>query len=407
MLTLNDRSLFIDSTDSDATEAAERLNIELTSPITSELEMNRLYMGLRNFTFTNLVYNIQQQDDLVFVQLYRYKAKRGFYERTVVNLEEGQYTGIQLEDQWALQQTTPGDPLNTTVVQTKNYTVIDPQNMEILPNLDFNPRTLKMSFSWASTGNVTSFKIPTSELEDDENYPYAPIPAYFILPINSVTKFMAFRLGLYKDTDILTESEYTTNQGILIPLSWTVATVDGGVNTLFTLNTSTYNFLHVFQEQALQFIDVSCDQIQTFHYASKANNLYPEGILARVPILAGFNQTQSIYYEELTWCPLSQSDISSLQFTLTNPNTSAALFKSPLQFEMVVHEEKVSIDELTETTADQQRFMLPLTNSGDRTTDNLDVAHSRQTPLQGSINATSYKQLQPLSNKRSRYPSGF
>lgn len=407
MLTLNDRSIFIDSTDSDARDSSEQLNVELTSPITTELEMNRLYIGLRSFTFTNLVYNIQAQDYLTFVPVYTYPNKQPFFTMTQVYLAEGQYTGQQVSDQWSLQQVTPGDPLSTTVIDTKNYTVLDAQNMEILPSLNFNARTLKFSFEWG-TDDVTSYKIPTAELESDA-YPYAPYPTQMVIPINSNTTYMALRLGLYKDTDTLYESQYTGNSAIIVPLIWSVSLTDGGTNTLFQLQPTKYIFNHTFREQSIQFIDIECSQIAGFHYASKANNVYPEGILCRIPILAGFNQTQSSYYDELTWCPISQKDISNFQFTLSNPYTSAALFRSPLQFEIVVHEEKVSIDELTTTTSEQQRFMLPLTRSGDRTTDNLDVTHSRQTPHQSTLGQTSYMGTQPGQrlNKRSRYAPGF
>jgi hypothetical protein len=409
MLTLNDRSLFIDSTDSDATDASERLNIEVSAPITTEHELNKLYLGMRSFSFTNLIYNVQASDYLTFYVIYEYKDKTPFAVRQEVYIDEGQYTGQQFADQWSLQQVTPGDPLNTTEIDTKNYTVINPLNMGILPNLNFNARTGKLSFSWGDD-DITSYEIPTSQISDDVNYPYPPIPSKVFLPINSATRYLAIRMGLYKDTDTLFETQFVGNEGILIPLSWTETLV--GLNTKFQLDLIYSPMSHLFREQSIQFIDINCDQIAGFHFASKTNNLYPEGIIARVPILAGFNQSQNSYYDELNWCPISQNNISGLQFTLSNPYTSAAIFRSPIQFEIVIHEEKVSIAELTETTADQQRFMLPLTNEGDRTTDNLDISHQYQNEIQRSINSSSY--LNPSSaaverlfssNKRTRYPS--
>lgn len=405
MLTLNDRSLFIDSTDSDATDASERLNIEVTAPITCEHELNKLYLGMRSFTFTNLIYNVQASDYLSFYVVYEYKDKTPFATRTDVYIDEGQYTGQQLADQWSLQQVTPGDPLNTTEIDTKNYTVINPLNMAILPNLNFNSRTGKLSFSWGDD-DITSYEIPTSQINDNVTYPFAPIPTKIFLPINASTKYLAIRMGLYKDTDTLFETQYVGNEGILISLDWTETFV--GLNTKFQLNVIYYQMTHLFREQSVQFIDIGCDQIAGFHFASKTNNLYPEGIIARVPILAGFNQCQNSFYDELIWCPISQNNVSSLQFTFSNPYTSAAIFRSPIQFEIVIHEEKISIAELTETTADQQRFMLPLTNEGDRTTDNLDITHQYQNEIQRSINQSSYRNPSSTnvysSNKRSRNP---
>lgn len=399
MLTLNDRSLFIDSTDSDATDSSERLNIEVTAPLTTEHELNKLYLGMRSFTFTNLIYNVQASDYLTFYIVYEYKDKTAFATRQEVYIDEGQYTGQQFADQWSLQQVTPGDPLNTTSIDTKNYTVSSSQNMGILPNVNYNSRTGKLTFSWGDD-DVTSYQIPTSQINDNVNYPYAPYPTKIFLPINSATKYLAIRMGLYKDTDTLFETQFAGNEGILISLNWSETIV--GSNTKFQLIPTYYQMNHLYREQSVQFIDIGCDQIAGFHFASKTNNLYPEGIIARVPILAGFNQSQNSFYDELNWCPISQNNVSSLQFTFSNPYTSAAIFRSPIQFEIVIHEEKVSIAELTETTADQQRFMLPLTQEGDRTTDNLDITHQYQNEIQRSVNQSSY---QMPSNKRSRYPS--
>lgn len=414
MLTLNDRSLFIDSTDSDATDSSQRLNVECSAPITSEHEMNKLYIGMRSFTFTNLIYNVQASDYLTFYIVYEYKTKKSFAKRVEVFIDEGQYTGQQFVDQWAKQQVTPGDPLNSTVIDTQNYTVTNAQNMTILPNLSFNSRTGKLIFSWADD-DVTRYDIPTAELQDDVNYQYSPVPSKIFIPITSQTIYLAVRMGLYVDTDVLTDTSYGGNSGILITLAWTETAV--GLNTRFQQVNTYYKMMHTYREQSVQFIDIGCDQIAGFHYASKTNNLYPEGIIARVPILAGFNQTQNSFYDELNWCPISQNSITSLQFTFNNPYTSAAIFRSPIQFEMVVHEEKVSITELTETTSDQQRFMLPLTNQGDRTTDNLDIGHQYQNPMQQAINASNYQisnqpspsppASYPLASRRSRYQNNW
>lgn len=401
MLSLQDISLFVDSTDSTATESSDKLRIELTDPILTNYELNQLHIGVRSFSFTNLVYNVQATDYLTFYIGYNYKDKQSFVERVDVYIEEGQYSASQIVEQWALQMVTPGNVLESTVINTHNYTVTNSSNMEILPDLELNERSGKLKFTWGNDGD-TEFQIPTAEVNDDNNYPYAITPTEIFIPINKNTSYLAYRLGLYKATDTLTETSYSQNTGLLFTLHWDESTVIA--NQKFQLDQIEYVNKHIFQEQSIQFIDIHCEQVNSFHQTSTENNLYADDIIARIPIIAGFNQIQNCYYDQINFSPLALNSISTLQFTLENPYTSASIFRAPIQFEVIVHEEEISLPDLTETADSQQTYDLPLTNAGDNNTDYLEPSQSYRDPIQEQVSQSSF---QMPSNKRSRYPNFF
>jgi hypothetical protein len=397
MLSLRDHSLFIDSTDSNVTESSDHLRIDVTDPITVTSELNQLHLGLRSFTFTNLIYNVQASDYLTFYIVYNYPGKTSFSRRADVFLDEGQYSASQISAQWALQQTTPGDPLNSTVLEPSNYTVTNLQNPEILPNLNYLERSGKLSFSFGDD-DITSFEIPQAQIGDDINYPMAPTPTEIFIPINKNTEYLAYRLGLYKYTDVLTETTYDSSSGILIDLSWSRSVVTNKYK--FQLDSLTRKMDHLYQEQSIQFVDIYCDQINSHHLVSGSNRMYPEGILGRVPILAGFNQTQSVFYDEIMYTPISMNNVAALQFSLENPYSSAPIFRAPIQFEVVIHEEQITLPDLTSDFEEQTSYDPPVTQQSQNNTDYLDSSGP-------PASSTSNNSFQMPSNKRTRYPSFF
>lgn len=383
---LSSRTLFIDSADSDARAESSSLNIELSDPISTENEQSTLWIGIKSFTFTNFIYNIASQDILSFYIVYDatqagYRDKASFFDLVNLSLTEGQYSGTALETEWAtLRLDGSASVLATTKINTTGYTASNVTNTKILPILDYQDYTGKMKWSWSPSTSTTYYDLLTSQVNN--NSYRCPLPTQIFIPVTSLTKTMLTRLGFYQDGDALSAAPSILNStatGLLYTLTWTSST--SGSNTRFTLASLSVTSTYPFREASVQYIDIGCEQVPGYHFKTTLDTCTRSSLLGRIPILATFGQTQSVYYDTVVWCPISSPHIHNLQFTLANPYTTMKIFSCPLQLEIVVEEREKDLLNLSKDP-NQQRFTNPITYQGKRFIDPLNPVQNRATPSQ-------------------------
>lgn len=386
MPAVSSRTLFIDSADSDARAESSSLNIELSDPISAENEQNTLWIGIKSFTFTNFIYNIASQDILSFYIVYdasktSYPNKASFYETVNLSLTEGQYSGPDLESEWSsLRTDSSGSVLATAKINTTGYTDSNATNTKILPMLDYLDHSGKMKWSWSTSTTTTYYDLLTTQVND--NSYRCPHPTQIFIPVTSLTKTMLTRLGFYQDGDALTVAPSILNSsatGLLYTFTFTTSI--SGSNTRFTMGQLSATSTYPFREASVQYIDIGCEQVPGYHFKTSLDTCTRSSLLGRVPILATFGQTQSVYYDTVIWCPVSSPHIHNLQFTLANPYTTMKIFSCPLQLEIVIEEREKDLLNLSKDP-NQQRLTNPITYQGKRFIDPLNPVQNRATPSQ-------------------------
>jgi hypothetical protein len=383
-----DRHFFIDSTDSDATENSERLNLKLSAPINADNNFNKVYLALQSFSITNTLYNVSAQDKLTMVVVYNdsdYPTKLPFNDSFYVGLPSGYYSATNLVTAWNTAFSTTGSSINSAKINHKDYTVSNVTNSVIAPKLAYNSITGLMSFEWSEN---TQYTIPNSQLNDIVNYPDNPAPSGVFFPLTSVSYYLLTRLGMYTETDTLTSFD-DYGLGIYIPLRFTKTAVSGP-STQFSLVSTSYKAPHIFVEEAVGYVDLSCEQVVPSNYRSQINLNSPAQVLMRIPIIANFQGVQSVYYDNLAWCEVAQSNINVLQFTLRNPFTSEKILKCPLLIHIVIHEEKADLKALG-TPADEQRYVPAITFGGKRSIDQMGNPEDGMTDTQRVYNRMIYR----------------
>jgi hypothetical protein len=250
-------------------------------------------------------------------------------------------------------------------------------NPNIAPKLGYNSLTGKFYFDWSTT---TEYTIPNSQLTSSD-YPNNPAPSGLFFQLNNTSYYMMYRLGMYMESDTLTNYSFSGGQfgsGVLIPITFTKTV--GSSSTTFKLSFTTYNMLHVFVEAAVNYVDLLCEQVVPDQYTSTVKVTSPTQTIMRIPILSTFQQNQQIYYSNLVWCKLNENSLNTVQFTLRNPFTQEQILKCPMLIQLSIHEEVADLEDLGQP-AEQQRFVAPITFTGKRSIDQL---ANPQQPLSAS-----------------------
>lgn len=387
----SDRSFFIDTTDSSATEQSDRFQVQISNPITADNSFNEIYIALQSFTITNTLYNVLDADVLTLYVVYNdssYPSKTPFVTGYSIKLPDGYYTAQDLVSAWNTSITTTGSSLNKVQLDHKNYTTSFVINTSIAPKLGYNSLTGKLYFDWSTQ---TEYQIPKSQLNDNVNYPYNPAPSGVFWQLNSTSYYMLYRLGLYVESDTLTTYSLSSGafgSGVFQSIQFTH--VSSGSNMKFSLVSTKTEMPHVFVENSVGYVDLLCEQIEPDQYTSTVKINSPTQTLMRIPILARFQQVQQIYYDNLVWCRLNENSMSTIQFSLRNPFTQERILKCPMLIQIVVHEEVIDLQELGQP-AEQQRFAPPITFSGKRRIDQIGNPQQGMTTTQRAYNQMSYR----------------
>jgi hypothetical protein len=365
--------------------------------ITTEHSHEELYLALKSFTFTNMFYNSLKAFRLRFgldYSSYQNTVSKRYIEEYVMNEGNFDVFGFQSEYTTYLLGSRNLTPPKNVFSNTDLGLSASPESKKVsmpttFQRMVFNENNRKLSFEL----DAFTLTYKTSEITPNT---IPCIPRRLLIEMQNDTEEIYDYWGIFRPGD--SSVYFEGRRFIEIPLTFTISTkeVTNVQYTQFIFSKVVYECNWPVYLRTVDYIDVMCENVQATNYSSNSAKLSLSSVLARIPVLSDFGQTQTVSIQVLDYIPIQQSQLNSIRIQLSNNDNLINMQKTCFLCELCVSLKAMPDISVMKGSVDNERYLPPLLASNLGIQDKLDYAQSQpMTRLQEKVLGT---------NKRGRNP---
>lgn len=361
----------------DANLGVSRYDTTLDTPIAVEHQLEKLYLSLNSFTFTNFFYNCNRSFHFCLGVAY-HNAHQSIKTEVIEEYpcQEGYFDEIGFQNQFLEIVNTKG------VTPYESHILLSSLLFTPLDSTSFFPTTFESLQYTERNGKfmLTRAAFSFSLLEAEVLSSSVPfLPFSFIIHLNEQSMDLYDELGLFRPGDKFVETS-TKQKQIRVPLTYTVTsiTVTGVKYFQYNYEETVYEFAYPANLRSVDYIDVNCNNVESTHFSSNREQLSLSKTIARIPVISHFGQTQTYIPQAPSYISIEQGILNSLRITLSDAKNEINMQKSTFLCELGISIQSMKDIANAEGQVDEMTYMPPVLAENRFTQDNLDFPQKQK-----------------------------